>query len=112
MNNINIKEQQVAPLNTVKTVLSKSAVELFEITLYDFWNDLSEDSFTDKIMLMLSVYTEHYPEDVHMFRRPKYMVEFVSKLIDLKETLDGIARDEHVWDWEDTKDGWRMPINN
>ena len=100
--------KNTAPLNTVETVLSQDAVNYLETFLYNYWNDTNHDCYLDILMQMLSVYVKHCPDDAHMFRKPEWTVKHVSELLHLIEHLNCVMKDERVWEWVDTVDGWRV----
>ena len=96
-------------LNTVETVFSADSVKALEYTIQDYWNNTDWDNFTDKIMMLLSVYIEHCPKDVHQLRRPNYMCGFISDLVKLNEQLVKIIHEDRVGEWIDVPDGWERP---
>ena len=108
--NINVTHD-CESVNAVNTVLSQRSIKSIEYLLHHFWNNFEHDCFTDKIMYMLSVYTKYCPEDVHTFKKPDWMIKFVSELIQLNDWLRDIMNDECVWEWENTSDGWKLPNN-
>ena len=99
-------------LNTVETVFSKETVKSLENILYDYWNNFYGTCFAKKMMSMLTKYIKHYSygNDDHWYEKPDGMCEFVSSIIQLNEWLSEITSDERPCSWEDTKDGWRLPV--
>ena len=98
-------------VNSVNTVLSQRSVGSIEYLLHHFWNNFYHDDLTDNVMSMLAVYVKHCPDDASTFKKPDWMIKFVSELIQLNGWLRDIMNDERVWEWKETSEGWSLPNN-
>ena len=95
-------------LNTVQTVFTQEVIEQIESAMHKYWNEFNNDCYTDHLMLMLSVYVENCPENVHEFRKPGWMTKFVSECIQMNDQNQETMREAEPWKWEETPDGWRL----